>query len=190
MPTLLFLLVPLTWAGPGFDGVGDRGRAPRFEKPPHEQRMVDDVLSREAEILATVEQSDPAMFQRLTQLKAADSRAYLVTLVRVARRVDRMNSDPDARARFEQIQELETKIRTLADAYEQGDAADQTRLREEMEAVALALFDAKQAERRAQLAEFERKMESLRDEIRQRDEQRDDLIDAYVDQLVGRRVDL
>ncbi len=190
MHALLFLLVPLAWAGPGFDGVGDQGRAPRFEKPPHEQRMVDEVLAREAEILASVEQSDPAMYQRLQRLKEADSQAYVVTLVRVARRVDRMNSNPESRARFQQIQELEARLKALAEAHGQAGSPEQARLRREMSTIALQLFDAKQAERRAQLSELEAKMQKLRDEIQERDAQRDALIEAYVDQLVGTRVDL
>ena len=141
-------------------------------------------------ILATVEAHDPAMFRRLQQLKEIDQQAYVVTLVRVARRAERLRQDPDARARFELIRELEGAIRAMAEGYRDLSSADQAQRRADMEAAALRLFDAKQAERRAQLAELERKIEELREEIGERDADRDDRIDDYVDQLLKLKVDL
>ena len=190
MSPFLMLLASLAWAGPGFDGVGDQGRPPKFERPPHELKVVGEVLAREAEILALVEASDPAMFSRLQELKAMDQQAYVVTLVRVSRRVERMRKDPEAQERFETIRRLEDELRTMADAYGAMSSADQATHRAQMEATALALFDAKQAERRAQLADLEKKMGDLRDEIQERDAQRDDLIDDYLDQLLKLKVDL
>ena len=92
--------------------------------------------------------------------------------------------------RFETIRRLEDELRTMADAYGAMSSADQATHRAQMEATALALFDAKQAERRAQLADLEKKMGDLRDEIQERDAQRDDLIDDYLDQLLKLKVDL
>ncbi|MFT4624693.1 MAG: hypothetical protein ACI8PZ_003352 [Myxococcota bacterium] len=190
MPILLLFLSGLAVAGPGFDGVGDRGSPPRFERAPHELRMVDEVLAREAEILAIVEQNDPAMFRRLQELKAMDQQAYVVTLVRVARRAERIQRDPQARARFEMIRDLESTLRAMAEEYGTLEPSKQAAHRSTMEAAALRLFDAKQAERRAQLAELEEKMRELGDEIQERDQRRDDLIDDYLDQLLKLRVDL
>ncbi len=177
-------------AGPGFDGVGDRGAVPRFDRPPHEARMVEEVLAREDEILAAVAEHDPAMHARLVELKKLDHRAYVVTLVRVARRAERLRGDPRARERFEEIRTLEGEIRELARDFRQLPEEQQAARRAQMEALAPELFELKQAERRASLSELQRRIEGLSEEIEQREAQRETLIEDYLDQLTKERVGL
>ena len=180
------------YAGPGFDGVGDRGPMPRFERGPHagSEPMVRDVQAREEAILEMLQEHDPSMYERLQRLKERDPHAYTAQLVSVARRMERLRQNPEARARFEEIRNLERQIRTQADEISGLSGTEREAAVVLVTELVEHLFEAKQAERRFQLTELRARIERLEKEIAERDTERDMRTRQYIDQLTVEKVEL
>ena len=180
------------YAGPGFDGVGDRGPMPRFERTTNgpSDAMIRDVRAREQAILDMLAEHDPAMLERLQRLKERDPHAYTAQLVHVARRVERLRQNPEARARFEEIRNLERQVREQADGLAGLSGQEREAALASITDLVAQLFEAKQAERRMKMSELRTRMEELEQDIEERDTHRDARIQEYVGQLTEKRVEL
>lgn len=192
---ILALVAPIALAGPpppyGPPGLGP---PPRFGEgpepgmpPPH---VVDEIRAREAEILAWLKTADPEGHQRLLELKQTDPRAFVGGLVRAARLKDRAEDDPGVVARHQRMQELEQAIQERANTWKTQSAEARKKARPEIERLASELFEIRQQERRAHVAELQRRLEELEAEIEEREADRKSLIDAYLDQVLEGPVDL
>ncbi len=93
--------------GPGFDGVGDRGRIPAFSD---EEAALED----EEALLEIVAKHDPEQHERLLRLREVDRPAYLLALSRVAKVVERAKDDPEFRERRLSIQSKTQQVKELA----------------------------------------------------------------------------
>ena len=180
------------YAGPGFDGVGDRGPMPRFERGPRpgSEPMIQDVQEREQAILEMLQEHDPSMYQRLQRLKERDPHAYIAQLVSVARRMERLRQNPEARERFEEIRNLARQIRIQVDEMSGLSGAERDGAVALVTELVQQLFEAKQAERRVQLTELRTRIERLEQEIEERDTERDERTRQYIDQLTAEKVEL
>jgi len=158
--------------------------------PPPPPHVVAEVMSREAEILAGIAESDPDQHARLLQLKERDHQRYVMHLVRVARNVDRGRRDPAAAERMRAIEASTRELNELARGFDALSTQEQKARRAEMETKAAELFELKQEERRARVEEMRARIDGLSSEIDQREKDRDDIVEEYVDQLVTQPVDL
>ena len=178
------------FAGPGFDGVGDRGAMPSFEQQNSGAVGMPGPVgdAQEERVLAMVKEHDPEAYERLLRLKARDPRAYTKQLIQIARRSERLMKNPEARARFMEIRSLELELRTMAATLDGQSDTERDATRSAMMEVGRKLFDAKQADRRALVEELNQKIAKIEEEIKVRDEERDARIAEYIDQFTRRKV--
>jgi hypothetical protein len=144
--------------------------------------------AQEEEVLEMVKEFDPEAYQRLLRLKERDVRAYTKQLIQIARRSERLMKNPEARERFMEIRSLEVELRTMAATLEGQSEAEQQKTRSAMMEVGRKLFDAKQADRRANVEELNEKIAKIEEEIKIRDDERDARIEEYIDQFTRRKV--
>jgi len=152
--------------------------------------MIQDVQEREQAILEMLQEHDPSMYQRLQRLKERDPHAYTAQLVSVARRMERLRQNPEARERFEEIRNLERQIRIQVDEMSGLSGAERDGAVALVTELVQQLFEAKQAERRVQLTELRTRIERLEQEIEERDTERDERTRQYIDQLTAEKVEL
>lgn len=182
-------MIALLWwtlvaqAGPGFEGVGDRGALPGQGGGP--AQAVHDLLEREEEVLSLISSHDPALHARLLSLKAQDNRAYLVELYKASRRIEQVRSDPAARARWDQLRAIETQLRELASQASRASAEERERIVAQMRPLALDLFRLKQEDRLAQLELLRRRIAEVEAEIAERTANRERQVGAMVDELLA-----
>jgi hypothetical protein len=175
----------MAFAGPGFDGVGDRGAMPGLEGPAGMQGALDG--AQEEKVLEMVKEFDPEAYQRLLRLKDRDVRAYTKQLIQIARRSERLMKNPEARARFMEIRSLEVELRAMSATLEGQTEAEQQKTRTAMMELGRKLFDAKQADRRASIDDLNEKIAKIQEDIKVRDQERDARIEEYIDQLTRRK---
>ncbi|MEN0066609.1 MAG: hypothetical protein AAGA48_31035 [Myxococcota bacterium] len=141
----------------------------------------------EANILESVRLLDPTQHQRLVRLKRRDPEQYRTVLRRIARRIERTASDPDALARAVEIRRINSEILALRDRYQATSSGDErVSLRAQMVKKALALMELKQVERRVRLQELQSKLDKLQAEVDQREANKDRLVDEYIDGLLSK----
>ena len=193
MTALLLSLTLSAFAGPGFSGVGGPEKVPGFGDDATEDARdirVADVLRREAELLAAVEQYDEEMYGRMLVLKATDRRSYVAALVKVARNVQRARRDPAFRERMQAMSTLQRQLRELAEGYPSLPDRKKPAARAELERLAGKLMDLKQADRRQRLQDMEARLAEVRSEIERREAERDQIIEEFVNRLLTGPVDL
>lgn len=178
----LALAQPSPPAPPG----GWRGAEP--PSPPAESIM--EVLEHRDELMLLLEKHDPQQHARMARLEQRDPQAFALGLLRVAKQVERMRSDPAAAERFLQLQAESQRVKALVQGYHDLSGADQKRRRAEIEAAAARIMDLKQAERRARVEELRAKIVELEGDIDEREKQADKLVETFVDQLLTEKVDL
>jgi len=182
---LLVLSSGVAFAGPGFDGVGDRGEMPRLERRVAIEAFQFD--EQEEKLLEMVKESNPEAYQRLLRLKERDEQAYVRQLFQIALRGQRMKIKPETSERFIVIQSLEVELLAMAARLAGETEAEQPKTRAAMTEVAGKLLDAKQADRRARVEDLNKKIAKIQEEIKVRDEERDARIEEYIDQLTRRK---
>jgi cysteinyl-tRNA synthetase len=178
----MWMVLSLTLAGPalggpGFDGVGDRGRIPAFSD---EEAALED----EEALLEIVAKHDPEQHERLLRLREVDRPAYLLALSRVAKVVERAKDDPEFRERRLSIQSKTQQVKELAREHRRLPAAEQPAARERIEQLVGELLDLKQQDRRARLDELRARLEQLQAEFDEREGDRQRRIDEHVDELL------
>ena len=190
--TVLMTAVMLCTALPalaGPPGLAPRPpRSPTGEAPAPPERL-DEIREREVELLAWLEKNDPAANERLKRLRSIDQRAYMIQLMRVARVMDRAESDPELVARHKRMRELEVRIDQEIQVIKAAADVDREAVARVKELVN-ELFEARQTERRASVELLEAKIESLRIEIENREKDRKKVVDDYIDQKLAEPVDL
>lgn len=178
-------------AGPGFDGVGEGGRAPGLgHHEPVSPEKMEKLRMHEGEILEKVQHLDPEAYERLMRLRERDEGMYWAQLGRMARMLHRASEDPESAERKEEMRDLGRRLRRLRKDYPELDKGEQKERRAEMIDVAGQLMDLKQAERRARIEEMRGKIAHMEAEIDEREQRRDELVEGFVDQMLSEPVDL
>ncbi len=184
---LASLLAPVAFAGPpGLERRG--GPGPRGEVPP--MHVVDEVREREDEILAWVAKHDEDGHRKLLELKERDPRLYMGQLVRIAHIIQRADRDPAVVERHRKMRRLERRMEEIVADWGSYDSGQQKSYRSELNNLVGELFELRQEERRAQVAELDAKIAELKDEIEEREKDRKAIIEDYVDQLTRAPIDL
>lgn len=151
---------------------------------------LEEILSREASILALVLANAPDQHAELLALKRTDRLGYVRELVRLGRALSNSRQDPEAVARWFAIrgkmQQLDRMARTFRGLPEEERAAHRAAIVE----IASGLMELKQADRRARVAEIRARLETLQAEIEAREAQREEIIEEYVGQLLSESVEL
>jgi len=158
--------------------------------PPARADRLEEVLAHRDELMELLADHDPDKHTRMLRLERADPQAFALALVRVARHVERLRSDPAALERFQKLRQEEERVRMLAQGFHELSGADKKRRRQELEAAAARILELKQAERRAAVEELRSKIAELEADIERREKEADELVDAFVDQVLMERVDL
>ena len=190
--TTLMTAVMLCTALPAL--AGPPGLAPRPPRSttadaPAPPERLDEIREREAELLAWIKENDPAASDRLQRLQKVDQPRYMIHLMRVARMMDRAESDPELVERQLRMRRLEDQIDQEIRLIKSAADIDREALARVKELVN-ELFEARQTERRASIEMLEAKIESLRIEIENRDNERKQVVDEYIDQKLAKPVDL
>lgn len=135
------------------------------------------------ELLARIEQHDPRIHRELVALRDADYDAFLRRLLMVFKQIRTQKQKVEAQFR-PQIEDIRRR------AQQDMTAAERKALKADALAVSEALFDARQADRRARITELRDALERLEGEVEERNKERKDLVKAFADQLLLEKVDL
>lgn len=139
----------------------------------------------EATLLRAVERIDPDQHRRLQRLRDRDPELYQTMLRRIRSRLERRASDPEALERGVAIRKLNGELRRLRNEYRTASGNRRVAIRATMVDRGLALFELRQAERRARLRDLRTKLDNLQSEVDQREANKDELVDEYVDGLLA-----
>lgn len=181
MTSTLLLLLSLAVAAPP--------PAPPAAPPPPSAPASpqESAAEREAKLLAVVQKRAPERYTELVALRAKDPVTYVFALQAAARdaRADGgEGGDPDASVSIPddpRIAEIQARVDLLASDFATQPATVQDARRKEVLALSAELFDLRQAQRRARVAQIEERLTRLEAQIADREARREDLIARWAE---------
>ena len=153
------LAAPPRGGPPGLErGPRHRDAGRREPPPPH---VIEALRDREPEILKWLVTNDPEAHKRLMELRGTDERSFIGHLLRASRLMERAMRDPEVVERHQRMSALEDQIREKSRGWAELDAKAQGARRDEVAALVAELFEIRQDERRAHLAELEERIAEI-----------------------------
>lgn len=156
----------------------------------HHPMSLEEMIQREQELLDFVLEHDQEKYEYLVQLKENNPQAYKVNMQGVARFVEQAQGDPGFVERAKRMRDLKAFLETATGDYDALSKAEQKDRKAEITAAVEELFDLRQEERHAKVAEIERKLEELELEIQDRDQNRKSIVNDFVEQIITGPVEL
>ncbi len=168
-----------------------------FAAPPApDQSLAEWSAEREEKLLSVVEERAPDRYQELVALREQDPVAYVMALHEVARMArEGAAGGPGGGGPGQEgggrppesprVAEIQTRIDVLMTDFGTQSAGEQKKRRTEIEALAGEMFDLRQVQRRAHLADVKAKVASLEADIADRDARRDELIGKWVERRLS-----
>jgi hypothetical protein len=152
--------------------------APAFADPPApDESLASWSHEKEEHLLAIVKERAPERYTELTAMRTSDPVGYVIALHEVAR-MARAGGVDGADPR---IAELQSQLDTMIAEYPSLSTGDQKKKRAEMVPLAGQLFDLRQEQRKARLAEMKDRIAHLETEIADHETRRDELIAKWLD---------